>query len=444
MELGTMWHGTPPFCQLTMTTAFPVEIWEKILKYAISVPLFFETDPASSYGIEFLPKYSCEAEYWRSERIRNAARRVCSTWNVFLKRYDHRYVHIVDILLGRIPITTIPLAIRLNTGLDKNHHQGPLQEEKVALLTDATGIPTDDQNEAVLLWRMEIWDGKYPEEEEDFDLIMSRTPHLEAIVHCAERDFSRFHSYPKRIRFISTPVPLGMLGMVPEDSLNFDRLTSLQLELSSPDFGNVCWNLPSLRHLTIGHWSNRSDPLAMLRLLEKIGKGLLTFYLTEFFPLERDLPNDFWDMVPVVQRIEISYWGEICPPPPEHPMQYARVSMLPLHTNLIQRLPEQNNLALWLPRRVPPWDGYGAWLSSHRRFAVQMDQTWFEALTSSYQGFHTLAFEIVEFYSATGTRFTDSEDLSLDEYIIFLIKWYWKGGRASQRVRLPDPSRYEA
>jgi len=356
---------------------------------------------------------------------------------VFLKRYDHRYVHIVDVLLKRIPVAAIPLAIRLNTGPNASYRQHSRWKEMMALLKDATRIPTDSKSEEALLWRMEIWDGRYPEVE-DFDLIMSRTPRLEAIIHSTERYFSRFHSYPKRIRFISAPGTLLSYGMHPQDDLDFDQLTSLRLVLSRSEFRSVCWNLPSLRHLTIEQLADRSSTLAIVRLLEKIGKGLLTFYFVESFPREEHLPDAIWEKVPMVQRFEIPCWGKLYPPP-EHPMRYARISMHPLHITLGQRLPEQDTLALWLPMRVPPLNGHGedqTWMSRRPQLEVQMDETWLEVLTISDTSYDGLAVQIAEFYSATETRFTDSEGISLDEYIIFLIKWYWKGGRARHRLRL--------
>jgi hypothetical protein len=34
------------------TERVPTEIWIKILRHAISVPLFLDTDPTESYGVE--------------------------------------------------------------------------------------------------------------------------------------------------------------------------------------------------------------------------------------------------------------------------------------------------------------------------------------------------------------------------------------------------------
>ncbi|PVG00653.1 hypothetical protein CPB86DRAFT_664198, partial [Serendipita vermifera] len=97
-----------------MTPQAPIEIWHKILKYAISVPLFFDPNPSEVYGIDSITDYYYEFSYWESERIRCSLRTVCKGWDSFLARFAHRYVKMTDVYHNRIPDSVLPLAIRID------------------------------------------------------------------------------------------------------------------------------------------------------------------------------------------------------------------------------------------------------------------------------------------------------------------------------------------
>ncbi|KIM24531.1 hypothetical protein M408DRAFT_58705, partial [Serendipita vermifera MAFF 305830] len=86
------------------------EIWQSILKYAISVPLFFDIEPMKARGID---QYLSQYPYWQAERIRNTLRRVCHAWNAFLEPYDHRFIRMDDVLHKLVPLSAIPSAIRI-------------------------------------------------------------------------------------------------------------------------------------------------------------------------------------------------------------------------------------------------------------------------------------------------------------------------------------------
>ncbi|KIM24535.1 hypothetical protein M408DRAFT_75819, partial [Serendipita vermifera MAFF 305830] len=94
-----------------MSSKASVELWQTILKYAISVPIFLDVEPFESREID---QYSYEYPYWQTERIRNTLRRVCQDWNAFLKSYDHRFIQMDDVLHKRVPLAAIPSAIRID------------------------------------------------------------------------------------------------------------------------------------------------------------------------------------------------------------------------------------------------------------------------------------------------------------------------------------------
>jgi len=68
-----------------MSSRTPIEIWRIILKYSIYVPLFLDSDPVESYGVDCMRKYFYEAGYWHAERTRNSLHRVCRAWSILLR-----------------------------------------------------------------------------------------------------------------------------------------------------------------------------------------------------------------------------------------------------------------------------------------------------------------------------------------------------------------------
>jgi hypothetical protein len=69
----------------------PVEIWSRILAFAISAPLL-PSDDDSLISNLYLLQYDCEtiASYWESERFRLSCRFVCQSWKRALDAYSHR------------------------------------------------------------------------------------------------------------------------------------------------------------------------------------------------------------------------------------------------------------------------------------------------------------------------------------------------------------------
>ena len=101
------------------TTRVPVEIWWRILKFAISIPLFLDSgsiEPFDADG-DTIHQYYWELPYWSTERHRNSFRRVCTSWNEYLRPFNHRYIRFTDIIHGTVPMNAFPRAIRLYVGL---------------------------------------------------------------------------------------------------------------------------------------------------------------------------------------------------------------------------------------------------------------------------------------------------------------------------------------
>lgn len=127
------------------TYFLPVELWYQILEENISLRTFL--DPARLPEVED-PHFNnhdyiratvplslgrssnrkttraelrskerrCQNEgtYWEMERQRNALRRVCKSWDQFLRLFSHRFVRIQDVFHGQVPIASLCKAIRIS------------------------------------------------------------------------------------------------------------------------------------------------------------------------------------------------------------------------------------------------------------------------------------------------------------------------------------------
>jgi hypothetical protein len=118
--------------QMTSISSTPVEIWQWILRYVISVPVFLDPNGIT----ECPPKWatddhvhtsgSCwndERPYWDAERSRNICRRVCRAWDGYLgQRIGHRFVRVQDVAEGRIAASALSHAIRISVAYYSSHN----------------------------------------------------------------------------------------------------------------------------------------------------------------------------------------------------------------------------------------------------------------------------------------------------------------------------------
>jgi hypothetical protein len=444
--ISTSISNPSPHCyRPPMAPHAPVEVWEKILKYSISVPLFFESDPAASYGVECLPRYYDEVGYWRSERIRNRLKRVCRSWESFLRFYDHRYVCLTDILHQRIPVTVVPLAVRLNIETDYEcscwghcERQVNRSEGMISVLKEAATVGWDESKGQYPMWRTEILDGQLPDEQADFELLIRKVPKLRAAVHCEASTFARLRDYPKTLQFLSIPGSWLLYPLTPTPGLILPHLTTLNLPLDSMEAPCTDWSLPSLRHLSIRYHGppNWRD---ILDLSRRLGTNLLTFYLyvRTIMLQETEPPKELWDTIQCVERIEMPFWGSVSPPT-SHPARYARISMDTLGEAMESREDKVVNIVPWLPKWwLPSSNSVGEERSRtfHGIMTVQMDMSWLWYLTDDTASPKSLPLWIAEFYRTRGIRFIDNGGVTLFEYVLFMIKCYWKGGLANRRCR---------
>ncbi|PVG04332.1 hypothetical protein CPB86DRAFT_693815, partial [Serendipita vermifera] len=94
----------------------PLEIWQLILQCAISAPEFLHPN----YWADRFPSWVIKnreildfKQYLEAEDTRLPLRRVCKTWDEYLRKYVHRFVHMCDVVHGNVPVQYLQYAIRI-------------------------------------------------------------------------------------------------------------------------------------------------------------------------------------------------------------------------------------------------------------------------------------------------------------------------------------------
>ncbi|PVG00654.1 hypothetical protein CPB86DRAFT_782487 [Serendipita vermifera] len=431
-----------------MTSQTPVEIWHKILRYAISVPLFFDVNPAETYGVDSISNYYYELAYWDSERTRYSLRAVCKGWDAFLRRYNHRYVRLADVFHERIPVSVLPLAIRLYIEPDsmceckqyckiRQRLSGEpfwitLKNRMMAVLERATALV--DENQRPLVWNLEILNGQLTRSGKDFELLKQRAPRLASLIGKAGHDLSTVNSLSDTLYTFTTDGDWGIDEPVPSDILSLSNLTTLYLCLISMNLPVQEWSLPSLRHLSIYYYGavlNRNVEQRLIGMLKVLGGNLETMYFhsdIEAIPVSQEL----WKVCPNLLRVQMPYtWIE--EPPKGHPIRTFRISAQSLAYYIdyafVQAIP-------FLPKLPTPSD------TSNRPpfFEVRLDQTWSRVLLRSESYIGSIAFFIFEHYVPYGVQLRDSEGVSFQNFVLYMLMHHWK--RSSHRELRKFPTRY--
>ena len=99
----------------------PVETWQTILRYVIFVPDFLDPDAyegmlSTEMWTENNSPLNDERVYGRAERTRNRLRRVAKSWDRYLRRFEHRFVRMLDICCGTVLPEKLKNAVRISFG----------------------------------------------------------------------------------------------------------------------------------------------------------------------------------------------------------------------------------------------------------------------------------------------------------------------------------------
>jgi hypothetical protein len=104
---------------MSAISSLPVEVWHAILRYAIEVPLFLDPDAYEGVlaRVVFHGRISPlnhECTYWSAEKTRNRMQLVSKSWDSFLRPFEHRFVRMLDIRHGKVPLQKLEMAIRVS------------------------------------------------------------------------------------------------------------------------------------------------------------------------------------------------------------------------------------------------------------------------------------------------------------------------------------------
>jgi hypothetical protein len=317
---------------MNASISLPSELWQIILQDVISVPAFLDPDAVETIPPHFATyldiDWNNEKWYWVAERSRNALRRVCRSWDNHLRKYEHRFIHMVDVVHNFVPVKCLKSAVRVSLG---NHNTsfciqclqssyksllnfdnygqvcwlliGQVQPLRATIL-DCGKTRSDTLDIKVFFPNLVAFQISAPDHYEGFEDIINSLPNFR---HC----FSTKHwRYDQDLQITSL------------------SLTTLSFPFVCP-FPNVNWfnkkncHFPALRHLSFTNfhdlWSRSEEYWDSLwALLEVVGKGLRSLYIPDGRG-PRDLPEDIWRLCPKLELLYTKFslkWA----PPPEHPL----------------------------------------------------------------------------------------------------------------------------
>lgn len=400
-----------------MVSSLPTEIWTQILTAAIHVPIFFEADPLKICLPDFYHQYHWQSDYWASERTRNTLRRVCAFWNSILAPYDNRFIQFQDVCSGRIPITALPKAYRIDIGasdkqcdcrrcsLKSSPSVSAIEIQQVVEQTRTLLANTSRWNLQILMERF----GSIPFCEFVFPL----APRLAIFIWLKAVDLQV--NLPHSLQLFRTWVPSRD---APYQG-RFDHVSMLSLHTNMSSYGLDQFDFPHLRHLAI----RQATPSLgwIYPVLERWGKELITFKLRAF---ERKvpIPSKVWNLLPKVESMLLPYmWGM---EPPIHPsLKVVRLSESP---PVMELLPGVSNLSSGANTARWSLDGHD-WSGPR----IQLDKTWsYIFLVSPWISDSVRMHDV---YLDFGYSLLDAAGIQLYDHLLFMIRTYWKRGAARSR-----------
>ena len=397
----------------------PPEIWEIIHKYYIAIPLFFDSDPAEAYGVDGLVQYYSEVAYWRSERTRNALRRVCKSWDVALDAFRYRYICLFDVAHGRVPLDALPMAIRLFVEPDSFCQCKEVCYSERRVFGEARWMSIKKRMAQMLVeaistsqtpWKLEILEGQLQTPDYLLETLATMCPRIQTLTQRSSQDIDKYHQLVPKTRTLLMDGDWadgrGIAG-----GLKLTHLTTLLLYGMMRDFHPEEWSLPSLLHLHLDIWGliiDRAAAELLYRILRCWGRGLRTLSIPCESSLE--LPNDIWSLVPRVTDVQLPFvWTVV--PPIGHPLHVVRLSEILMDlartfSDVEPRLPFQGLIE----------DGCR---SSIRRIALH--EPWRDVLFFSSGIQWDIYTRLGDYCAERGWRLTDRYGSTLDEYLVRLI-----------------------
>jgi hypothetical protein len=367
----TTYPGTIPFIVKMGHSMLPLELWQIILRYSISVPDFLDPDVVDNIPLLTINyvaiSWNNRKPYWAAERTRNCLRRVCKSWDAYLRQYEQRLVCMDDVVRGVVSPEHLRSAVRITfTGspsiLDYHPRSDPVGKPKwknsgryqevcdlyfktESLHVQILDFDTCPSNMANLLSSIRA--------STFANLVILQAPYLVELEILA----GVINSLPK-LRHCCVLSHWKRREKLP--SLKSSTLTSLLFPFvfSMPALEYHLYqelHLPSLKHLSLTTiYSYPSIPFqsSLRAFLKVVGRELRSLFLPEGFELF--IPEEIWGLCPKLELLHTPVRVTVAPPPghPIHTLSFPHDLFTDPHR--IRSL-------------LPDWPGIRA---------VRMDRTW--------------------------------------------------------------------
>jgi hypothetical protein len=309
----------------------PTEIWQLILQHSVPpVPDFLDPE----YMVDRWPpwiisnrKSSESTAYDNAEAIRNTLRRVCKSWDEYLRQYAHQFVCMLDVVHGKVPPHYLRSAVRIWFGghdgvwcTTCSSQQSRREEEVKGYFEHCRHI-------------LEIYK---PFKAQILDYGLYGYNMLKQLV--SENSFPNL----VRIEAIDSPLPADETLQIIESSpslhhiyarlkweedrvlsLRSSTLTTLLISFRIPNtsftlFKDESLQIPALRHLHI-HYSFYDHPVtypepASLALVRIVGKELKTLSLPREELCTGIVTGEIWSICPKLEDLYFPWYPPTAPP----------------------------------------------------------------------------------------------------------------------------------
>jgi hypothetical protein len=277
-----------------------------------------------------------EGRYWEIERHRNALRRVCKAFDVYLSRFAHRFVRIVDVYHGHVAEMGICVAVRISFSSQCHDCRGALgcrlaqTRGRVSTLISALA----DQK-----LQVQIVTGHSMALTDILFMAYQRMPSLRIIMDNIRDEIISvngmclvdvLNSIPRLQFLVISPSPSDFSW----PSFRAENLTTLEYIKSRDPFPKPLGNdtlpvqLPALRHLRfLSSPSRLQYQLENLApILKTFGRQLISLQIGGRWSdvAETVLPAEYWQLCPRLERLDIALRLDV-PPPFGHPLHTISV-----------------------------------------------------------------------------------------------------------------------
>jgi hypothetical protein len=321
----------------------PIEIWQIILRYAISIPAFLDPDAVAGIPAKIVEEASVEwnnAEiYEQSEAIRKSLCQVCPSWRSYLQPFENRFVKMIDIRHGAMPPLALKKAIRISFWgqICSCEICGPgrlSSSEKSKSFEEFCWKTMKEQRPL----RAEILDTSRAHFQiKELLEILDAVPNLVTLsaLGCSfNGTMIRLINGAPRLRHC---LGRGFWGReeLEGNKFNSTTLQTLFMSLPSPrlsqsDLAATNWHLPALRNLRLRdaqpgvEAQNLQD--ALCPLLMAIGRSLVWLDI-DFRNSDYDVPSLLWTLCPYLEYLNTSMRLSNAPPK-DHPIYTLSVPMV--------------------------------------------------------------------------------------------------------------------